>query len=72
MTYLKIVLRVPVTVKDDNGVGCSQVDTETARPRGEKEAKVLRPGGVEVIDCVLAQLALDAAIQPLERKPAQL
>ena len=41
MTYLKIVLRVPVTVKDDDGVGCSQVDAEGGSTTAEeKKAKV--------------------------------
>jgi hypothetical protein len=69
--YLEVVLWVPVAVKDDDGVGGGEIDAEAARPRRQQEAEVLRAGRVEVIDSVLAQLALYSAVQPLERKSPQ-
>ncbi len=70
--YLEVVLRVPVAVKNDDGVGGGEIDAQAARPRRQQEAKVLRAGRVEVIDRVLAQLALYSAVQPLERESPQL
>merc|ERR1719282_1506472 len=34
---LKIILRIPVAVKDDDGVGCGQVDTETPGSGGKQK-----------------------------------
>ncbi len=70
--YLEVVLRVPVAVEYDDGVGGGEIDPQAARPRRKQEAEVLRAGRVEVIDCVLAQLALYSAVQPLERESPQL
>jgi hypothetical protein len=70
--YLEVVLRVPVAVEDDDGVGGGEIDAQTARPRRQQETEVLRAGRVEVIDRVLAQLALYSAVQPLERESPQL
>ena len=38
---LQIVLRVPVTVKDDHSVCCSQVDAQTSSTSRKQEAKIL-------------------------------
>jgi hypothetical protein len=60
--YLEVVLWVPVAVKYDDGVGGGEIDAQAARPRRQQEAEVLRAGRVEVIDRVLAQLALYSAV----------
>lgn len=39
---LQVVLRVPVGVKDNHGVGCGEVDAQTARAGGQEERKVGR------------------------------
>jgi hypothetical protein len=65
-------LWVPVAVENDDSVGGGEIDAEAARPRRQQEAEVLRAGRVEVIDRVLAQLALYSAVQPLERESPQL
>jgi hypothetical protein len=70
--YLEVILRVPIAVEYDDGVGGGEIDAEAARPRRQQEAEVLRAGRVEVIDRVLAQLALYSAVQPLERESPQL
>ncbi len=69
--YLEIILRIPVAVEYDDGVGGGEVDPQAARPRGQQKAKVLRAWGVEVINRVLAQVPLDPAVQPLEREPPE-
>lgn len=69
--YLEIILRIPVAVEYDDGVGGGEVDPQAASPRGQQKAKVLRARGVEVINRVLAQVPLDPAVQPLEREPPE-
>ena len=47
--YLDVVVGVPVGVVDDDGVCGCQVDSQTARTRGQQEAELLsarRCGGV--------------------------
>ena len=46
--------RVPVTVKDDDCVGCGQVDPQAPRSRGEEEDRVLLGAGVEAVNAALA------------------
>ncbi len=70
--YLEIVLRVPVRVENDDRVGGGQVDAEAAGSRRQEEAKVLRSFGVEVFQRLASKLALDATVQSLEGKVAQL
>lgn len=62
---LQVVLGVVVAVKDDNGVGCLEVDTETARTGGEEEGKVRRPRRVEVLDTLLADITGYGAVKTL-------
>ena len=40
--YLEVLLRVPVTVVDDTGVRCGQIDAETPGPGGQQEYSDLR------------------------------
>jgi len=65
---LKIVLRVPVGIEDNDGICGGKVDAESTSPRRQEEAEVLRVLGVEVVQSLFAQLALDAAVEPLERE----
>ena len=46
---LEVVLRVPVRVEDDDGVGRREVDAEAAGAGGEQEDEVARIRGVEVV-----------------------
>ena len=46
--------RVPITVEDDDCVGCGQVDAQATRPRGEEEDGVLLGAGVKAVNAALA------------------
>ena len=45
--YLDVIVRVPVRVVDDDGIGCGEVDTETTGTSREKKRKLLCPGSWE-------------------------
>ncbi len=60
-TYLQVLVRVPVRVIDDDGVGGCEVDAQAARARGQQEAEGVR-ALVEGFDGGLAVLPLDAAV----------
>ena len=42
--YLDVIVRVPVRVVDDDGIGCGEVDTKTTGTSREKKRKLLCPG----------------------------
>ena len=69
---LKIVLRVPVRVEDDDGVGCGEVDAQTSGSRRQQETEVFRVGRVEVVHGLLAEFTLDGAVQSLRQVTVQL
>merc|ERR1711892_549148 len=62
---LDIIVRIPVTVIDDNGVGSGQIDSETSSPGGEQEHKLLSTWLVEPINGLLPHCTSDASINPL-------
>jgi hypothetical protein len=68
---LQVVLRVPVRVEDDDGVGCGQVDAQPARPRGQQEGKVAGVWRVEVLHGLVAQLGGRGAVEALVLVAAQ-
>jgi len=41
--YLNVVMRIPVWVVDNDGVSCSEVDTETTSTRWQQETERRRP-----------------------------
>ena len=63
--HLDVVVRVPVRVIDDDGVGGVEVDTETSGPGGQQEAELLGSFLVEPIDGVLSESSGDAAVDSL-------
>ena len=65
---LQVVLRIPVRVVDDDGVGGGQVDAEAARARTQQEGEAVRVGLGVAIDGLLAQFAADATIDALVRE----
>ena len=62
---LDVVVRIPVTVVDDDGVGRCQVNAETAGPGGEKEHELLGTWRIESVDGVLTVIASDTSINAL-------
>jgi hypothetical protein len=70
---LNVVLRIPVRVENDDGVGRRQVDADAAGARAEQkhERVVGRLGDREAVDRRLAVGALDVAVEALERKRRQ-
>ena len=63
---LHVVLRVPVRVEDDHGVGGREVDADAARARREDEDEGVRLRVREAVDRLLARRARDRAVEPLE------
>lgn len=58
---LRVAVRVPVRVVDDDRVGAREVDAQAARARGKEESE---DGGVlvELLDALLPLVHLDAAV----------
>ena len=52
---LKIILGIPVRVKDDH----SEVHTETSGSSGEEEAEVLGPLGIKVVNGIFTFITMD-------------
>ena len=59
---LQILLRVPVRVVDDTGVGSNQVETQSSSTGAEQEHFGFRII-VKVIDALLTVLQLDPTVQ---------
>ncbi len=59
--YLHVLVGVPVTVIDDDGVSGGEVDAQPPSPRGQQEDEDVGVG-VEGADGLLAVLPADAAI----------
>jgi hypothetical protein len=53
---LDVVVRVPIRVVDDDGVGRVQVDAETSGTRGQQEAELFGAFLVEAIDGILGSM----------------
>ena len=69
---LHVVLRVPVAVEDDDGVGRGEVDAHAARARREQEGEGVRGVALlEAVDGRLPHAARHAAVEPLVRQPRQ-
>lgn len=71
LTYLQVVLRVPVRVKDDAGVCGCEVDPQAASSRAQEENEAFRFGLTEAVDGCLPQVPANAAIYPLIQVPAR-
>mmetsp|Transcript_35796 Transcript_35796/g.114003 ORF Transcript_35796/g.114003 Transcript_35796/m.114003 type:complete len:263 (-) Transcript_35796:2645-3433(-) len=69
---LQVVLRVPVGVEHDNGVGRGQVDADTARSRSDDEDERLGGRVGEAVDGRLPLAAGDGAVEPLVSPAAPL
>ena len=52
-THLKVIVRVPIGVVDDDGVRRGQVDAQPAGSRGQQEAEVLVREAVEAVNALL-------------------
>ena len=66
LTHLHVVLRVPVGVEDDDGVGRREVDPHAARARREDEDERVRVLVGEAVDRLLPLCAGHGAVEPLE------
>jgi len=72
LCYLKIVLGIPVGIEDDDCVSGGQIDTETAGSCGKEKAEILGSFGIKVLQCFSPELALNASVESLKRKMAEL
>ena len=63
--YLQVVLRVPVRVEDDAGVGGGEVDAQAPGARAQQEDEAVRVGLTEAVDGRLSEVAAHPAVDPL-------
>ena len=63
--YLQVVLRVPVRVEDDAGVGGGEVDAQATGPRTQQEDEAVRVGLTEAVDGRLPEVTPHPAVDPL-------
>lgn len=60
--YLQVVLRVPVGVKDDAGICCSQIDAKSSGSRAQQEDKAVRVWSGKPVDGGLPQVTTNSAV----------
>ena len=65
---LEVHLRVPVLIKDDDGVGCLQIEAEAAGTCGEEEEEERRPRAVELVQRARALRCLGRAVEAQVRE----
>lgn len=63
--YLQVILRVPVRVKDDAGIGSSEVNAQASCSRAQQEDKAVRVGLTETVYRSLAKVSAYAPVDPL-------
>lgn len=68
--YLQVVLWVPVRIKDDAGVGSSEVDAQPARPRAQEKDEAVGVRLAEAVDGSLAQVPAHPPVDALIGVPA--
>lgn len=64
-TYLEVILRIPVRVKDDAGISSSEINAQTSCPCAQEEHKPIGIRFGESVNGCLAEVASDSAINPL-------
>ena len=67
--YLQVVLRVPVRVEDDAGVGGGEVDAQATGPRTQQEDEAVRVGLTEAVDGRLPHVPPHAPVNALVQVP---
>lgn len=70
LSYLQVVLGVPVGVKDDTGVCSCEVDSQATSSCTQKENKAVWVGLTEAVDGSLPQIPTYTSIYPLIQVPA--
>lgn len=68
--YLKVILGVPIGVKNDAGVRGCQVDPQASCSRAEQEDKAVRVGLAEAVNGCLPQVSSHSTVNPLVQIPA--
>lgn len=75
LTHLQVVLRVPVRVEDDAGVGGRQVDSQPSCSGAEQKYKAVRVWLAETVNGRLPQVpphsAVDAFVRVAEESDTQ-
>lgn len=69
VSYLQVVLWVPVRVKDNAGVCCCEVDSQATSSCAQEENEAVRVGLTEAVDGGLPQVPTNTAIYPLIQVP---
>ena len=62
---LNVILWIPVRVKNDNGVGSRQVDSETTSTSAQKKHKPIGVWFAKPINSLLSQVATNASVYSL-------
>lgn len=65
---LEVILRVPVTVKNNHSIRRGQVDAKSTCPSGEEESKIVRAGSIVVVHSTLPQVVGHRPIESLACK----
>lgn len=68
--YLQVILGIPVRIKNDAGVCCSQVDAQAPSPGAEEEDEAIRVRFAEAVDGSLPEVPSHAPVYPLVQVPA--
>ncbi len=63
--YLQVVLRIPVRVKDDTGVGSCEVNTKSACSSTQQEDESIGVWFTETVYCCLTEVPTYTAVYPL-------
>lgn len=71
VSYLQVVLWVPVRVKDDAGVCCCEVDSQASSSCAQEENETVWVRLAEAVDGGLPQVPTNTSINPLIQVPAR-
>lgn len=70
VSYLQVVLWVPVRVKDDTGVCSCEVDPQATSSGAQEENEAFRVRLTKAVDSCLPQVPTHTSIYPLIQVPA--
>lgn len=63
-------MRIPVRIKNDTGICCSQVDAQAPSPGAEEEDEAIRVWFAEAVDGSLPEVPPHAPVDSLVQIPA--
>lgn len=69
--YLQVILGIPVRIKNDAGVCCSEVDAQAPSPGAEQEDEAIWVWFAEAVDGRLPEVPAHTPVDALVQVPAQ-